>query len=194
MSCVAHENEASNWRVANDKPEKFNFQKIEISEFPCMLPASANWYCSSIVTCLNGYCAVGGKNAVFIFNLRKSPPVCEWDHMMSSAISTKVTAVSLIQSETSEDSFDFIAAGMDDGLMRIVDFKTKAIYKEHRKHKVKISVFSFISCPLICVIFYIYLSLHCRLKLLQCHGLHTHPNHFGLVRFLLLYTLIFCMH
>ena len=133
------ENEVSNWRTTTEI-HQYKFDIHTETEFPCILPASGNWYLSGISSCLNGYAAYGGKNGAYIFNLRKSPPVCEGHIVGSSSMTSKVTAVELLQCENIEDPSHvptYCAVGMEDGVIRIIGFTSKVMYKEHRKHKVR---------------------------------------------------------
>ena len=131
--------------AGNAENKLFEFNVQDEAEFPCVIPASCNWYCSSIISCLNGYCVVGGKNAIFIFNLQKHPPICEWDMCATPTLNIKVTAVALIATEGNIGSNlpEYIAVGLDDGLTRIIATKSKTILKEHRKHMVCFDIFSY---------------------------------------------------
>lgn len=134
--------------VLSEKNKMFDFKTQEEPEFPCVVPASCNWYCTSILSCLNGFCAIGGKNVVYVFNLQQHPPVCEWDMGVSPSLNIKVTSVSLVTTQLGLSFPDYIAVGLEDGLVRVISTTSKTVYKEHRKHMV-ILFLKFMGFPII---------------------------------------------
>ncbi|XP_047143757.1 gem-associated protein 5 isoform X1 [Hydra vulgaris] len=132
-----------NWRK-QESSNSFQFQEVS-DNFPCIIPASPNWYCSNIMTCMNGYIAFGGKWAVYLLNLRKNPPVCEEYLFGSPGYSCKVTAVAFCQFDKNISLSvlpSHCAFGMEDGLVKLIICETKSMLKEHRKHQVKITAIS----------------------------------------------------
>lgn len=135
MSNINIGSESKNWRSQNPNQSNVNAFEIQEEEFPCILPASPNWYCNTIISCLNGSCAFGGKNAIFIFDLKTKPPVCNWSHA-ALAFTVKITSVVLMCVNGAENGVDFVAFGTEDGLLKILNIETKSLYKDIRKHKV----------------------------------------------------------
>jgi len=138
-----------NWRISDNNdngqsPVVYNFKEVEDGDFPCIIPSSPNWYCNSILHCLNGHCAFGGKNAVYVFDMTKKPPVCQWG-MNGTNFSLRVTAVTLVCSqELVEDSVDMLAYASEDGHVRIVNLETKNTFKEHKRHAVRFFCLNFV--------------------------------------------------
>ena len=129
--------EDTNWRKV-EKSKEFDFEEVDEEDFNCILPSSPNWYCNSILDCLNGHAAFGGKNALFVFDMKTMPPICNWS-MNGATFSLRITAVALMNvavDDYSNDSVDHIAFSSDDGLLKIVNLKEKRIIKDLKKHLV----------------------------------------------------------
>lgn len=128
-----------NWRdsLKSARAEAtYEFEEILDEEFECILPSSPNWYCVNILHCLNGYCAFGGKNAVFLFDLKKNPPFCQWS-FSGANFSIRITAVSLISTfDDPEKGIDLLVYATEDGHMKVLNVENKTTVTEHRKHSV----------------------------------------------------------
>lgn len=133
------ENINNNWRAAKREPENesnFEFEEVLDEEFECILPSSPNWYCVNILHCLNGFCAFGGKNAIYIFDLRKNPPACQWS-FSGANFSVRITAVSLMS--TFDDPLkgvDLLVYATEEGHVKVLNVENKSTVTEHKKHSV----------------------------------------------------------
>uniref|UniRef100_A0A7M5VCG5 Gem-associated protein 5 n=1 Tax=Clytia hemisphaerica TaxID=252671 RepID=A0A7M5VCG5_9CNID len=133
-----------NWRVSNenDKISEYAFEEVTEDEFNCVLPSSPNWYCNNILHSYNGYFAFGGKNACFIFDMKKKPPICTWS-MVGATFSIRVTAVSLLSTfEDPSKEPDMLAFAAEDGHLKVVNIANKTTVTEHKKHMAKITSIS----------------------------------------------------
>lgn len=134
-STINVKSESKNWRLPDSDQPKVEDVVIQEDEFSCILPASPNWYCNKIVSCLNGFCAFGGKNSIFLFDLKSDPPVCRWSHPGLS-FNGKISSIVLMCIENTTEDVDFVALGAEDGMLKILNIKNKTLYKDIMKHKV----------------------------------------------------------
>lgn len=132
--------DSSDWRKRENKADGFDFEQIEDAEFPCIIPASPNWYLSNILSCSNGYAVFGAKHSIAVLNLRTDPPVVQAHFLVCANFSIKVTSVVIMYTEdvtTWSQKPKYIGLACEDGLVRIFNVDERKIHKEHRKHKVR---------------------------------------------------------
>ena len=99
-----------------------------------VLPASPNWYCSTVADCsLSKIYAFGARNCVYLLNVSSATPAFE-GQLVGHA--ERVTSVGFSKHKLHAS---FLASGSDDKTVKIWDVETKLALLEHKAHNVRIS-------------------------------------------------------
>ena len=97
-----------------------------------VLPASPNWYCSSVADCsLNRIYAFGARNYVYLLDVSSATPVFEGQ---LAGHAERVTSVCFSKHKLHAN---FLASGSDDKTVKIWDVETKLALLEHKAHNVR---------------------------------------------------------
>ena len=97
-----------------------------------VLPASPNWYCSSISDCsLTGIYAFGARSCIYLMDVNCDPP--EFKGQLHGH-SERVTAVSFSKHILHAA---LAASGADDKVVKVWDVEVKLPVAEHRAHQVR---------------------------------------------------------
>ena len=99
-----------------------------------VLPASPNWYCSTVADCsLSKIYAFGARNCVYLLDVSSTTPVFE------GQLAGHVERVTSVGFSKDKLHTSFLASGSDDKTVKIWDLKTKLALLEHKAHNVRIS-------------------------------------------------------
>ena len=97
-----------------------------------VLPASPNWYCSTVADCsLSKIYAFGARNCVYLLDVSSTTPIFEGQ---LAGHAERVTSVSFSKHKPHTS---FLASGSDDKTVKIWDLETKLALLEHKAHNVR---------------------------------------------------------
>ena len=95
------------------------------------LPASPNWYCSSVSDfSLTGIYAFGAKNCVYLLDTKCEPPELRGQ---LCGHSERVSSVCFCKHELGAE---LAVSGADDRFVKVWDVKKKEVVAEHKGHQV----------------------------------------------------------
>lgn len=101
-----------------------------------VIPASPNWYCSTASSCNNyGLVAFAARNQIFIYDISSSH-ISFKDSLQFS----KERLTSICWLPFKNDSSNLLAAGGEDGIVRVVDLEGRKIVTESKKHNVRLFI------------------------------------------------------